>query len=73
MQGTQGQEEDFKKFPHMKQQYIKVFDMMLEHMWAEGSKTTWKTGEDVFEWWLYSTDKEQEQVLEGQIEFEDLE
>lgn len=67
MQGTHGQEEDFAKYPYIKQQYIKAFDMMLERMWSKGIKTTWKTGKEVFNWWLYAADEEQKYILEGQI------
>ena len=62
--GTKGQEEDFERFPYIKILYIKAFDDMLEYMRSEGNKIRgWKTGDDVFEWWLYSADKEQYELL----------
>ena len=67
MGGTKGQEEDFERYPHYKKLYIQAFDKMLIRMNFRGRKHGWKTGNDVFDWWLYSTDSEQKKILEGQI------
>lgn len=68
MGGSKGQEEDFKRYPYIKTLYINTFQKMLEYMRSRGLKPTWKTGDDVFEWWLYSVDSEQKKIMEGQIE-----
>jgi phosphoadenosine phosphosulfate reductase len=63
-----GQEADFKNNPWVKNLYIKAFDEMLVQMWAKGIETTWKTGQDVFDWWLYSSDKDKQKFIDGQRE-----
>lgn len=53
--------KQFRDFPAYKKAYLKAFDRMLKT-----TKTTWKTAEEVFEWWIRSG------VMEGQITlFED--
>lgn len=66
--GSKGQERDFENYPYIKKLYILAFHLMLEYMWSRGIQTRWKTGEDVFEWWLYATEKEQEEFIDGQVE-----
>ena len=45
---------EFEAFPKYKELYIRTFDKMLEHRKEKGLETRleWKTGEDVFEWWI---------------------
>jgi phosphoadenosine phosphosulfate reductase len=52
MGNTKQQLRDFKRWPYHKQLYIKAFDRMVERRIADGLKTTWKDGQDVFNWWL---------------------
>ncbi len=67
--GQKGQEEDFARYPHVKQLYIKAFDKMLEYRQSRGFELkSWKTGQDVFDWWLYSQDKEQKKQCDEQLE-----
>ena len=40
---------EFKKYPTYKTAYIQAFEKMLKNM---HSNVSWKTGEDVFYWWL---------------------
>lgn len=51
---------DFAEYPTYKQAYIKAFDKMLENY---DGKETWKTGEDVFWWWIEAGKHE----VKGQI------
>ena len=44
--------EDFKKFPKFKENYIRSFERMLKVRKEKGLETTWKTGEEVFNWWI---------------------
>lgn len=39
----------FKRYPKYKENYIRAFNRMLE---LHPSKRNWKTGEQVFEWWI---------------------
>lgn len=38
--------------PTYKRAYIRAFDKMLDVRKAKGLPTDWKTGEEVFEWWV---------------------
>ncbi|MCI8284565.1 MAG: phosphoadenosine phosphosulfate reductase family protein [Firmicutes bacterium] len=43
-------EKEFKRWPKYKKLYINAFDRMLK---AYDKESNWKTGEEVFDWWLY--------------------
>lgn len=42
--------QELENYPVYKRNYIKAFDRMLQNMDTEA--TTWKTGEDVYKWWI---------------------
>jgi phosphoadenosine phosphosulfate reductase len=44
------QRRDFERYPKFKAAYIRTFDRMLER--RPERIGTWKTGEDVFNWWI---------------------
>lgn len=50
--GRKGMLGDFKRFPKYKENYIKAFERMLKAREEKGLETTWKTGEEVFNWWI---------------------
>lgn len=56
MAPTHQREKEFERWQGFKRAYIKTFDVMLSKM--DTSNCTWKTGEDVFNWWLYGTTKD---------------
>lgn len=43
---------EFEEYPTYKRAYIRAFDKMLDVRNAKGLQTDWKTGEEVFEWWV---------------------
>ena len=43
---------EFEEYPTYKRAYIRAFDKMLEVRKEGGLETDWKTGEEVFEWWV---------------------
>lgn len=48
-------EFDFERYPLYMKAYIKSFDRMLEYQKSIGKeRKTWKTGLEVFDWWVYS-------------------
>lgn len=48
-------EFDFERYPLYMKAYIKCFDKMLEYQKSRGKeRKTWKTGLEVFDWWIYS-------------------
>ena len=60
---------EFNMFPTYKKAYILAFEKMLEAMKVDGTGRLprWKTGEDVFAWWM------EEQTIPGQMDFDDYE
>lgn len=44
--------KEFRDFPTYRKAYIRAFEKMLEAIRTEGKKTTWKSGYDVFLWWM---------------------
>lgn len=47
-----GRIREFADFPKIKQAYIRAFDRMIEVRKQQGKATKWKTGEEVFLWWM---------------------
>ena len=65
MATTRIREEEFARYPKYKEAYIRAFQRMLDNCKARGTATSgdWKTGEDVFLWWMYGeTGKKAEQA-----------
>lgn len=52
IQGKKGMIRDFDRWPTYKVMYIKSFQKMVDKRIEDGLKTDWKTGEEVFNWWL---------------------
>lgn len=50
--GIRGQQREFERFPRFKTLYLKAFGRLLQERARKGLETgTWKTVEDVFNWW----------------------
>lgn len=43
---------EFKRYPKFKENYIRCFERMIKHRLELEKPTQWKSGEEVFEWWL---------------------
>ena len=69
MAGTAGRQKEFAAYPTYQGAYIRAFDKMIEERKRKQMDVSWKTGEEVFHWWM------EDGVLPGQMEFtdEDLE
>lgn len=54
MGNAECQKRDFARYPKYKEQYIRCFDEMLKRRKERGlqGKLDWKTGQDVFDWWI---------------------
>ena len=64
-------QREFNDYPKYKSLYIKAFDRMLEERKKQGkddSRGHWKTGEDVFNWWIEKFKYE----VKGQMTFDDF-
>ncbi|MDF2804456.1 MAG: phosphoadenosine phosphosulfate reductase, partial [Anaerocolumna sp.] len=44
--------KEFKRYPKYEENYIRAFDKMIKRRLELEKPTQWKTGEEVFEWWL---------------------
>lgn len=44
--------KEFNDFPKIRDAYIRAFERMLEVRKERGLKVQWKTGRDVFDWWM---------------------
>lgn len=63
--------EEFLRWPKYKEMYIRAFGRMLEYRQINGKKTTWETGQDVFDWW--TDDKNMDYTVPGQMGWDDIE
>lgn len=55
MGGRKGMEEDFKRYPKYKEQYLRCFDQIIKNRAERGlsmQNFEWKTGQDVMDWWI---------------------
>lgn len=43
---------EFERYPKFKEYYIKAFEKMIEQRIELNKPCTWKTGQEVFDWWL---------------------
>lgn len=46
--------KEFKRYPKQKINYIKAFDRMIKNRNERGLLTSWKNGQEVFDWWISS-------------------
>lgn len=67
MAGKRGRIVQFNRWPKYKDLYIAAFDRMLQELKHREKESEWKTGLDVFNWWM------EFDVLPGQMNFEDIE
>lgn len=59
MGGNKKQQEEFELYPKYKALYIRTFERMLKvHECTTDCKFDWRTGQDVYDWWTGSNDKE---------------
>lgn len=60
-------EKELARYPKIKAAYLKTFDRMLKERELDpGYGVKWKKAEDVYRWWLYGTEKTEEQ-MSGQL------
>lgn len=45
------QQEEFERYPKYKQAYIRAFERMID-AFQDKEKCQWKTGQEVFDWWV---------------------
>lgn len=58
--------KEFADFPEYKKLYIHAFERMLQERTRRGKENTWKTGEEVFNWWM------EDKNIPGQMSIEDF-
>lgn len=59
--------KEFSDYPAYKENYIKAFDRMIIARKNKGLFNKWKSGEEVFDWWI----EEHKHNVKGQMSFED--
>lgn len=64
MAGLRTRRKEFADYPKYRDAYIRAFDQMLRVWAAKGKETPWRTGVDVYHWWM------EDGVLPGQMAFE---
>ena len=55
--------KEFNDYPKYKQMYINAFDKMIVARAAKNKNNSWKSGQEVFDWWI----GENKHNVEGQI------
>ena len=63
--------KEAERWPQYKRMYIKAFDAMIAKRKENGLRTGWKTGEEVWDWWVNGNTKRKVES-DGQIGFDDL-
>lgn len=63
--GKDGRVEQFKRWPKYKDLYLIAFKNLLDERAARGMDTSWKTPEDVYNWWM------EYDILPGQMDWFD--
>ena len=71
MAGQVGRENEFQRWPKYKGNYIKAFQRMIDKRLKDGMETKWKTGQEVFDWWMEYT-KMPDEGMDGQIEMDEF-
>lgn len=64
MAGRKGRWKEFADFQKYRDMYISAFDKMLEQRKQQGLSGEWKTGQDVFLWWM------EDKNIDGQLGME---
>lgn len=59
--------KEFADFPAYKKLYLHAFDRMLRERKRRGKESKWKTGEEVFAWWM------EDKNIPGQMSLDDME
>lgn len=58
MSGSEGMKRDAKRWPQIARRYQQYFQEMLGYWTAKGKEYRhWKTGDDVFQWWITKPEK----------------
>lgn len=66
MAGRKGRQRGFALYPKFQSAYIWAFERMTEERRKKGLALTWRSGEEVYHWWM------EDGVMPGQIGFDDL-
>lgn len=73
MAGQAGREREFERWPKYKRAYIRAFEKLAKYRNEHGmndSKSPWKTGQQIYDWWMEYAPPPPE-VMDGQIEMDE--
>lgn len=62
------QDKELSKYPKIKKLYIMSFEKMILERRKKGKETKWKTGQEVYDWWV--DNKKNEKIYDNQITME---
>ena len=71
MGNAKNQLRQAERWPKFKAQYIRTFQKMVDMRIADGLETSWRTGQDVWDWWVSPKPKKTDEArerLEGMVE-----
>lgn len=69
----ENRKKEFKRYPKYKISYIKAFERMIQERKRRNMKILWKSGEEVFDWWMTEPESKKHKQIENQINIENLE
>lgn len=52
LSGKKGMVRDFERWPKVRDNYVRAFDRMLIARQKANKPTKWKSGEEVYDWWI---------------------
>jgi phosphoadenosine phosphosulfate reductase len=58
--GSKGMKRHADRWPKIADAYKRAFQRCIDKRIADGLETTWKTGQDMYDWWVEDSDKEEE-------------
>ncbi len=62
---SSNQRKELALYPNYKRLYIRAFNHMLEYRKNKGMETQWKTGKEIYRWWIGES-KAKRKEIEGQ-------
>jgi len=60
MAGAEGMKRDMARWPKIAEAYKRAFGRCVDKRIADGFPTDWRTGQEMFDWWIRGCAKEEE-------------
>ena len=56
MKGSKGMRVDLRRWPHFERLYLRAFEEMLAERHRRNMPTTWRSAQEVMDWWIQTPD-----------------